>query len=78
MLTNDDMYRLKYVLDSSHIKETVNISKPEINILDNIDFMVVNFADDVKAILYYIVSDFSNYAYDELEQAKKEFNEQFT
>jgi hypothetical protein len=23
MLTNDDMYRLKYVLDSSHIKETV-------------------------------------------------------
>jgi hypothetical protein len=25
MLTNDDMYRLKYVLDSSHIKETVNI-----------------------------------------------------
>jgi hypothetical protein len=29
MLTNDDMYRLKYVLDSSHIKETVNISKPQ-------------------------------------------------
>jgi hypothetical protein len=26
MLTNDDMYRLKYVLDSSHIKETVNIA----------------------------------------------------
>jgi hypothetical protein len=80
MLTNDDMYRLKYVLDSSHIKETVNISKPEINsILDNIDFYGSKFtADDVKAILYYIVSDFSNYAYDELEQAKKEFNEQFT
>jgi hypothetical protein len=52
MLTNDDMYRLKYVLDSSHIK-TVNISKPEINsILDNIDFMVVNL---LPMMLSYII-----------------------
>jgi hypothetical protein len=55
MLTNDDMYRLKYVLDSSHIKETVNISKPEINsILDNIDFMVVNLLP-MMLKLYYII-----------------------
>jgi hypothetical protein len=53
MLTNDDMYRLKYVLDSSHIKETV--SKPEINsILDNIDFMVVNLLP-MMLKLYYII-----------------------
>jgi hypothetical protein len=54
MLTNDDMYRLKYVLDSSHIKNC-KYSKPEINsILDNIDFMVVNLLP-MMLKLYYII-----------------------